>query len=84
MAADELVELKFRLADGSDIGPSKYNSSATVTSLKEKIIAQYPKGYESYSVSHITFKFDVGITFKFDVGNLTSSFDLIFFSSTLA
>ncbi|XP_051124338.1 membrane-anchored ubiquitin-fold protein 6 isoform X2 [Andrographis paniculata] len=47
MAADELVELKFRLADGSDIGPSKYNSSATVSSLKEKIIAQWPKDNEN-------------------------------------
>lgn len=53
MAADELVELKFRLADGSDIGPSKYNSTATVTSLKEKIIAQWPKGFESYSASYV-------------------------------
>ncbi|EYU43584.1 hypothetical protein ABFS83_03G013700 [Erythranthe nasuta] len=47
MATDELVELKFRLADGSDIGPSKYNSSATVSSLKEKIIAQWPKEKEN-------------------------------------
>ncbi|KAK6115447.1 hypothetical protein DH2020_007716 [Rehmannia glutinosa] len=47
MAADELVELKFRLADGSDIGPSKHESSATVTSLKEKIIAQWPKDKEN-------------------------------------
>ncbi|EYU36523.1 hypothetical protein ABFS82_14G276000 [Erythranthe guttata] len=43
MAVNELVELKFRLADGSDIGPSMYNSGATVTFLKEKIIAQWPK-----------------------------------------
>lgn len=47
MSGDELVELKFRLADGSDIGPSKYNSGATVTSLKEKIIAQWPKDKEN-------------------------------------
>ncbi|XP_042057022.1 membrane-anchored ubiquitin-fold protein 3-like [Salvia hispanica] len=47
MAVDELVELKFRLSDGSDIGPSKYNSSATVTSLKEKIIALWPKDSEN-------------------------------------
>ncbi|XP_042012702.1 membrane-anchored ubiquitin-fold protein 3-like [Salvia splendens] len=47
MAVHELVELKFRLADGSDIGPSKYNSSATVTSLKENIIAQWPKDKEN-------------------------------------
>lgn len=73
MAADELVELKFRLADGSDIGPSKYNSSATVTSLKEKIIAQWPKGYESYSLSYITC--------NFDVQNCVISFVLIFLCS---
>lgn len=45
MSGDELVELKFRLADGSDIGPSKYDCGASVTSLKEKIIAQWPKGF---------------------------------------
>lgn len=44
MAVEELVELKFRLADGSDIGPSKYSSTTTVTSLKERIISQWPKG----------------------------------------
>lgn len=45
MAAEELVELKFRLDDGSDIGPIKYSSSTTVGFLKEKIIAQWPKGF---------------------------------------
>ncbi|THG08594.1 hypothetical protein TEA_005436 [Camellia sinensis var. sinensis] len=44
MAGEDLIELKFRLADGTDIGPSKYNPSTTVGSLKEKIIAQWPKG----------------------------------------
>ncbi|KAJ0751550.1 putative Ubiquitin-like domain superfamily, UBL3-like, ubiquitin domain-containing protein [Helianthus annuus] len=43
MAADELIEVKFRLADGTDIGPSKYSSITTVGSLKEKIISQWPK-----------------------------------------
>ncbi|KAG8377347.1 hypothetical protein BUALT_Bualt08G0023700 [Buddleja alternifolia] len=47
MAGDELVELKFRLADGSDIGPDKYSSSTPVTSLKEKIIALWPKDKEN-------------------------------------
>lgn len=58
MAVEELVELKFRLADGSDIGPNKYSSSTTVTSLKEKIIAQWPKGYDLlylYSNSPLVF-----------------------------
>ncbi|KAH7567802.1 hypothetical protein JRO89_XS07G0153700 [Xanthoceras sorbifolium] len=43
MAGEDLIELKFRLADGTDIGPSKYNPATTVQSLKEKIIAQWPK-----------------------------------------
>lgn len=44
MAAAELVDIKFRLADGTDIGPDKYGPSSTVGSLKEKIISQWPKG----------------------------------------
>ncbi|XP_042031251.1 membrane-anchored ubiquitin-fold protein 6-like [Salvia splendens] len=47
MAVEELVELKFRLADGSDIGPSKYSSTTTVISLKERIISQWPKDKEN-------------------------------------
>ncbi|KAJ0512348.1 putative Ubiquitin-like domain superfamily, UBL3-like, ubiquitin domain-containing protein [Helianthus annuus] len=43
MAAEELIEVKFRLADGTDIGPSKYSSVTTVGSLKEKIVSQWPK-----------------------------------------
>lgn len=44
MATEQLVEVKFRLFDGTDIGPRKYSLSTTVVSLKEKIIAQWPKG----------------------------------------
>ncbi|XP_055810022.1 membrane-anchored ubiquitin-fold protein 6-like [Solanum dulcamara] len=43
MAVQELVEIKFRLADGSDIGPNKYASSTTVASLKDKLIKEWPK-----------------------------------------
>ncbi|XP_009789083.1 membrane-anchored ubiquitin-fold protein 3-like [Nicotiana tabacum] len=43
MAAKELIEIKFRLADGSDIGPNKYMPNTRVDTLKEKIIAQWPK-----------------------------------------
>ncbi|GLT74461.1 hypothetical protein SLA2020_462570 [Shorea laevis] len=46
MAAEDLIEIKFRLADGTDIGPSKYTPSTTVASLKEKILAQWPKDKE--------------------------------------
>lgn len=47
MAGDDLVELKFRLPDGTDIGPSKYSPFATIGSLKERIIAQWPKEKEN-------------------------------------
>ncbi|XP_068662729.1 membrane-anchored ubiquitin-fold protein 3-like [Aristolochia californica] len=39
---DANVEVKFRLYDGSDIGPSKYAPSVTIGSLKDKIIAEWP------------------------------------------
>lgn len=38
------VELKFRMTDGSDIGPNKYSSSETVQALKEAIIEKWPQG----------------------------------------
>ncbi|KAL1561539.1 Membrane-anchored ubiquitin-fold protein 6 [Salvia divinorum] len=47
MAVGGLVELRFRLADGSDIGPSKYSSSTTVASLKETVISQWPQDKEN-------------------------------------
>ncbi|CAK9174251.1 unnamed protein product [Ilex paraguariensis] len=47
MAVEELIDLKFRLADGTDIGPSKYSPSTTVGSLKEKIITQWPQDKEN-------------------------------------
>ncbi|CAE5964506.1 unnamed protein product [Arabidopsis arenosa] len=47
MGDEDWIELKFRLADGTDIGPSKYSQLMTVASLKEKIIAQWPKDKEN-------------------------------------
>lgn len=44
MAADDLIELKFRLFDGTDIGPNKYDPSIAVGSLKESILARWPPG----------------------------------------
>ncbi|CAD5176700.1 membrane-anchored ubiquitin-fold protein 3-like isoform X1 [Musa acuminata AAA Group] len=46
MAGDDLIELKFRLFDGTDIGPNKYDPSTTVASLKEAILARWPQGTE--------------------------------------
>ncbi|XP_024027667.1 membrane-anchored ubiquitin-fold protein 6 [Morus notabilis] len=46
MASQDLIEVKFRLSDGTDIGPSKYSPTASVASLKEKILSQWPKDKE--------------------------------------
>ncbi|URE10276.1 Membrane-anchored ubiquitin-fold protein [Musa troglodytarum] len=43
MAGDDLIELKFRMFDGTDIGPNKYDPSTTVASLKEAILARWPQ-----------------------------------------
>ncbi|KAJ0777262.1 putative Ubiquitin-like domain superfamily, UBL3-like, ubiquitin domain-containing protein [Helianthus annuus] len=43
MASEESIEVKFRLADGSDIGPNRYSPTTTVGSLKEMILSQLPK-----------------------------------------
>ncbi|XP_072953567.1 membrane-anchored ubiquitin-fold protein 3-like isoform X2 [Typha angustifolia] len=46
MADEDAIELKFRLFDGSDIGPNKYDPSTTVASLKEIILARWPQDKE--------------------------------------
>ncbi|XP_042402812.1 membrane-anchored ubiquitin-fold protein 4-like [Zingiber officinale] len=43
MPEEDLIELRFRLYDGSDIGPICYSSSSTVAMLKERIIAEWPR-----------------------------------------
>ncbi|KAJ4746078.1 membrane-anchored ubiquitin-fold protein 2 [Rhynchospora pubera] len=43
MAEEEALEVRFRLFDGTDIGPDKYDPSTTVASLKETIIAKWPE-----------------------------------------
>jgi hypothetical protein len=41
----EEVEVKFRLFDGSDIGPIRCNAAATtVAALKDRVVAEWPKG----------------------------------------
>ncbi|KAL7094678.1 hypothetical protein ACP275_11G118800 [Erythranthe tilingii] len=40
---EDQLEIKFRLNDGSDIGPKKFACATRVSSLKEDIIAQWPK-----------------------------------------
>ncbi|CAN6464648.1 unnamed protein product [Victoria cruziana] len=43
MPEEDLVELRFRLFDGTDIGPFRYTPSATVAMLKERIVAEWPR-----------------------------------------
>ncbi|OMO99397.1 hypothetical protein COLO4_13301 [Corchorus olitorius] len=45
MPEEDLIELKFRLYDGSDIGPFRYSPASTVAVLKERIVAEWPKGH---------------------------------------
>ena len=38
------LEIKFRLIDGSDIGPKTFPPATSVATLKESVLAQWPKG----------------------------------------
>ncbi|WVZ05945.1 hypothetical protein V8G54_019291 [Vigna mungo] len=40
MPEEEVVELKFRLYDGSDMGPFRYSPASTVSMLKDRIFAE--------------------------------------------
>lgn len=41
------LEIRFRLIDGSDIGPKSFPAAASVASLKESILSQWPKEKEN-------------------------------------
>ncbi|XP_031496496.1 membrane-anchored ubiquitin-fold protein 3-like [Nymphaea colorata] len=43
MSSEGQLEIKFRLYDGSDIGPSLYAPATTVQALKEKLVADWPQ-----------------------------------------
>ncbi|KAL2329901.1 hypothetical protein Fmac_017482 [Flemingia macrophylla] len=40
-------EIKFRLTDGSDIGPRSFPAATSIATLKESILAQWPKEKEN-------------------------------------
>ncbi|KAM3286462.1 membrane-anchored ubiquitin-fold protein 2 [Capsicum chacoense] len=42
-AAQDQLEIKFRLIDGTDIGPKSFPAATSVATLKENILAQWPK-----------------------------------------
>ncbi|MBA0831981.1 hypothetical protein Goarm_016401 [Gossypium armourianum] len=41
---EELIELRFRIYDGIDIAHGTYEASMTVSTLKQRIIAEWPQG----------------------------------------
>ncbi|KAL6587551.1 MYND-type zinc finger protein mub1 [Orobanche minor] len=41
------VEIKFRLTDGTDIGPKSFGVATTAYTLKEYVMAQWPKNKEN-------------------------------------
>ncbi|KAK1438909.1 hypothetical protein QVD17_04721 [Tagetes erecta] len=45
--AQDSLEIKFRLIDGSDIGPKSFPAAASVANLKESILSQWPKDKEN-------------------------------------
>ncbi|XP_027177832.1 serine/threonine-protein kinase SAPK3-like [Coffea eugenioides] len=53
MVVEDLVEMKFRLADGSDIGPSKFSPSTIVLSLKEKMTSLWPKALPALGLGRL-------------------------------
>ncbi|XP_011015366.1 PREDICTED: membrane-anchored ubiquitin-fold protein 3-like [Populus euphratica] len=45
MPEEDMVDIKFRLYDGSDIGPFRCSSStSTVDMLKQRIVSDWPRG----------------------------------------
>ncbi|KAK9011555.1 hypothetical protein V6N11_044402 [Hibiscus sabdariffa] len=46
-SVQDQLEIKFRLIDGSDIGPKTFPAATSVATLKESVIAQWPKEKEN-------------------------------------
>jgi len=42
--SQDQLEIKFRLSDGTDIGPKSYSAATSIVTLKESVLAQWPKG----------------------------------------
>ena len=40
-------EIKYRLTDGSDIGPKSFPAATSIATLKESVLAQWPKDKEN-------------------------------------
>ena len=53
MPEEDLVDVKFRLYDGSDIGPFRYSATSTVDMLKQRIVSDWPKGFHFLFISFL-------------------------------
>lgn len=53
--SSDLVDIKFRLYDGSDVGPFRYSSTSTVDMLKERVVSDWPKGTGLYCFPFFSF-----------------------------
>jgi len=42
--SQDQLEIRFRLSDDSDIGPKRYAAATSIATLKESVLAQWPKG----------------------------------------
>ncbi|QCD92666.1 membrane-anchored ubiquitin-fold protein 2-like [Vigna unguiculata] len=41
--SQDQLEIRFRLSDDSDIGPKRYAAATSIATLKESVLAQWPK-----------------------------------------
>lgn len=49
---EESIDIKFRLDDGSDMGPFRYSSASTVDCLKQRVLSDWPKGFTFHIISN--------------------------------
>ncbi|KAI4320398.1 hypothetical protein MLD38_033884 [Melastoma candidum] len=46
-SVQDQLEIRFRLTDGTDIGPQSFPAATSVATLKESVLAQWPKEKEN-------------------------------------
>ncbi|KAK8515835.1 hypothetical protein V6N13_096837 [Hibiscus sabdariffa] len=56
MPEEDLVDIKFRLYDRSDMGPFPYSATSTVDMLKQRVASDWPKG-GGFSILHFLHAF---------------------------
>lgn len=54
------LEIKFRLNDGSDIGPKTFPAATSIATLKESVLAQWPRGVWNFNFFLLVLAFGGG------------------------